>query len=1107
MNKPDGGNGAGAEAPLFYVGIGASAGGLEALEAFFSHMPPDSGLAFVVIQHLSPDYKSMMVELLSKHTAMPVYRAEEGMTVQANTIYLIPPKKNLTIFHGKLLLSEQDYSKGLNLPIDVFFRSLADDQGDKAIGIILSGTGSDGVRGLRAIKETGGISLVQSIESARFDGMPRAAISSGLADFVLSPDEMPQKLLAISKRPLLLPSPESTSGLTEESSLERIFALVREATKVDFTYYKPSTVLRRIERRMTFNQIDTLPAYVRYLERNPAEVIALYRELLIGVTSFFRDREVFDELETNYLPSLIQDAEKGELRIWVAGCSTGEEAYSLAILCREAMERIGVRRQIKIFATDIDRDALYQAGSGIYGEAIAADVPPRWLGKYFHHRDGRYHIDRSVREMVVFAQHNLIKDPPFTNIDLISCRNLLIYLQPVLQHKAIELFGFSLNPGGLLVLGTSETTGEHGELFELLHPRYRIYRSKGRRRPSGDLQNLNATVPVITGANRLYTVGTSATLPRPYDDEHLFERFLEAIGGEFIPLSLIVNERLEVLHIFGDPSEYFRLPSGKLVNDLSRMAIKELSIPLATGVQKVFKTKKEYRYSNIRLSKRDETQSVDLLIKPLPSRKNQEPLVAVFIEETASLARDRLSDDVQVYDLSAAAEQRIRDLEQELQFTRENLQATIEELETSNEELQATNEELLASNQELQSANEELQSVNEELHTVNAEYQSKIIELTELTNDLDNLIASTRTATLFLDENLEIRRFTPEVRQIFKILDTDIGRPLHLIVHTLQDIDLLELVTQVQESGAEIEQEVRSQNGKDYLMRIFPYCVGKEQFAGLVLTFTDITRLKVAQSALAESEERLTSLYRAAPIGIAHWLEDRLNEVNERLAEMLGYSLPELNGMPAEQLFENQAAYQGFMHQLQAAIEQHGLCSLEVSLRRKNGAPLPALVSAARYGTQAAAQGYTLTFVDLTLRNQAQQEAQESRRLVELLFNTMVEGVVFQNAQGEIIAANPAAERILGLTFDQMRGRTSMDPQWRAVDEKGDPFPGDQHPSMVALRSGKPVYGKIMGVFNPHLNQLRWIRVNAIPVYEGEKVKEVYTTFLDITDEHKRQEM
>ncbi|MDZ7344959.1 MAG: PAS domain S-box protein, partial [candidate division KSB1 bacterium] len=895
-----------------------------------------------------------------------------------------------------------------------------------------------------------------------------------------------------------------TPSPSEEGGLDRIFALIREATKVDFTYYKPSTVLRRIERRMTFNQIDDLPAYVRYLESHPAEVIALYRELLIGVTSFFRDREVFDELETNYLPALLLDSDKGELRIWVAGCSTGEEAYSLAILCREVMDRLGLRRQVKIFATDIDRDALYQAGSGVYSEGIAADVPPRLLSKYFHHRDERYHIDRSLREMVVFAQHNLIKDPPFTNIDLISCRNLLIYLQPVLQRKAIELFGFSLNPGGLLILGTSETTGEHGELFELLHPRYRIYRSKGRRRPAGDLQEFATTAVPVVGLNRLYAPGQPLAAQRAHEEERLFERFLQAIAGEFVPLAVVVNERLEVLHIVGDPSDYFRLPSGKLVNDISRMAIKELAIPLATGLQKVFKTQKEIRYSNIRLPKGEEVQGVDILIKPLPTKKNQEPLAVVFIEETSALTRERRTNDVQVYDLSAEAEQRIRDLEQELQFTRENLQATIEELETSNEELQATNQELLASNEELQSANEELQSVNEELHTVNSEYQSKIIELTELTNDLDNLIASTRVATLFVDENLEIRRFTPEARQIFKILDTDIGRPLGLILHTLEEVDLIALTHHVQTSGEEIEKEVRNQSGDWYLMRIFPYCVGKNQFAGLVLSFTDISRLKATQSALSESEVRLSSLYRAAPIGIAHWVEGRLLEVGGRLAEMLGYSEEELNGLPAAKLFESESTYQSFLSHLHADIEQYGLSAVEVSLLRKDGGLLPTLISAARYREDDPTQGYTLTVTDLTSRKQAEQEAAQTRRHYELLFNTMAEGVVFQAASGEIIAANPAAERILGLTFDQMRGRTSHDPRWRAIDENGDPLPGDQHPSMMALRSGEPVFGKMMGVFNPNLGQMRWLRVNAIPIYEGNQVKEVYTTFLDVTDERER---
>ncbi|MHC1744999.1 MAG: chemotaxis protein CheB [Syntrophobacteraceae bacterium] len=468
--------------PSHYVGVGASAGGLEALEAFFTHMPPDSGMAFIVIQHLSPDYKSLMLELLSKRTTMPVRRAEEGMRVEASTIYLIPPRKQLTIFHGKLILADLDPDRGLNLPIDVFLRSLAEDQAEKAIGIILSGTGSDGVRGIRSIKEAGGFILVQSEESARFDDMPRAAIATGLADVVLPPEEMPAKLLSFARRPQVAQPDRTEVLLSDEDELTRLFALLGEQTKVDFTCYKPKTVLRRIERRMAVNQAGDLREYVRLLDARPDEVATLYRELLIGVTSFFRDREVFEELGERILPALMQKSDHREIRFWVAGCSSGEEAYTLAILARECMERSGRASSVKIFATDIDRDAILNAGNGLYRESIAADLPSGILSKYFVRRDDRYQVQRSIREMVVFARHNLIKDPPFTNIELVSCRNLLIYLQPVLQQKVMDSINFSLNPDGILLLGTSETSGEMGDRFEPLHHKLKIYRSKGKKR-------------------------------------------------------------------------------------------------------------------------------------------------------------------------------------------------------------------------------------------------------------------------------------------------------------------------------------------------------------------------------------------------------------------------------------------------------------------------------------------------------------------------------------------------------------------------------------------------------------------------------------------------
>ncbi|MGB2971179.1 MAG: chemotaxis protein CheB [Candidatus Competibacter sp.] len=853
-------------APTHYVAVGASAGGLEAIELFFSHMPPENDLGFIVIQHLSPDYKSLMVELLSKKTLMPVRRAEDGMLVLPNHVYLIPPKKNLTIFHGKLLLSEQDHSKGVNLPIDVFLRSLAEDQNEKAVAIILSGTGSDGTRGVRAIKEYGGMVMVQSEESAKFDGMPRAAIATGLADFVLPPDQMPDQLLSFAKHPYITKVERSETLLSDEQGLTRIFAILREKCKVDFTFYKPSTVTRRIERRMTINQTDDIRDYVAFLSNRPGEVVALYRELLIGVTSFFRDQEAFDRLAQIALSEIFKNTESRESRFWVAGCSTGEEAYSLAILARETMEQLGVSRDVKIFATDIDRDAIHFAANGCFPESIAADVSPRLLAKYFYKKEDNFQIARNIREMVVFAQHNLIKDPPFTNIGLISCRNLLIYLQPILQRKVLEFFNFSLNPGGVLMLGTSETTGDMTDYFEVLDSKWKLYRSKGRLKPLSDATHLLS----VTDTRARNLRGQFATVRRSVrlsEEERVLERLLDAITQAYIPLAITVNAQLEVLHVLGDAGNYFKLPSGKVVNDISKMAARELAVPLATGIQKVFRQRQELRFSNIRLSQESGVRVVDLRIRLLPEKKGQESLVVVFIEEVKKDESLEADADIQSYDLSKVAEERLRDLEHDLQFTRENLQATIEELETSNEELQATNEELLASNEELQSTNAELQSTNEELFTVNTEYQSKMIELTELNNDVENLLGATRFGLLLLDENLEIRRFSPEVAHVFKLLNSDVGRPITHISHYLTNGDPVRMVQEVQATSQPLEQEVRTQKGRWYLLRAVPYTVGPKSFSGIVLSFADVTRFKELQLELVEREAILKQTTRLAKAG------------------------------------------------------------------------------------------------------------------------------------------------------------------------------------------------------------------------------------------------
>ncbi|MBF0572753.1 MAG: PAS domain-containing protein [Desulfamplus sp.] len=987
--------------PTHYVAIGASAGGLEALEKFFMNMPAQSTLGFIVIQHLSPDYKSLMVEILSKRTPMEVFRAEDGLTVNAGCIYLIPPKKNLTIFHGKLILSEQDHSRGLNLPIDIFFRSLAEDQAEKAVGIILSGTGSDGMRGVRAIKECGGMVMVQSEETAKFDGMPRAAISTGLSDFVLPPEEMPIQLLAFIKHPYMADITRSDKLISEDNGITKIFALIREKCKIDFTYYKPATVMRRVERRMMVNQMENLSDYVKYLTTHSGEVDTLYRELLIGVTNFFRDPHIFEALGNSWLPHLLEEHKNREFRVWVAGGSTGEEAYSLAILIKECMETLKVSHDIKIFVTDIDRNAILFAQAGTYHESIAADIHPKYLSKYFFKKDDTFQISRSIREMVVFAQHNLIKDPPFTKIDLISCRNLLIYFQPILQKKVLEFFSFSLNPNGILLLGSSETTGEMSDYFTPLDSRFRIYQS---RRPFSKVAHTLTTDNPLTRTYRhrqstyISPYGALPSATRLLETERIMESFLALLSKEYVPLALIVNEQMEVVHVLGKTDGLFKVPQGAVLNDISKMAAEELAVPIFTGIQKVFRTGKELRYSNIvvgnlgrvggELSLSDKgdgelpivqssRQTVTLIIKPMFAKNISESLVVVFVEKMKTEVISEKQGESLSYDLSEQTLQHINDLKQELQFTRESLQATVEELETSNEELQATNEELLASNEELQSTNQELQSTNEELHTVNVEYQNKIIELTQLNNDVNNLLSSSHIGELILDENFEIRRFSSHITRIFRILDSDIGRPLSHLNHNLKDEEPMVLVERVIKNNIKIEKEVLTRDGNHYLMRIIPYQTGPNHYAGAILSFVDINPVKKAKSALKEREE----MYRT-------------------------------------------------------------------------------------------------------------------------LFETMTPGVVYQDSYGKIISANPSAEKLLGLTFDQLSERTSMDPRWQTIREDGTPVSGEEHPSMIALATGKRVNNVILGVYNPLEDTTKWLNVSAIPLYREEEDRpyQVYATFDDISE-------
>ena len=848
---------------FFIVAIGASAGGLKAIEELFSSLPANTGMAFIVIQHLSPDYKSLMVELLSKKTQMKVVRAENEMTIKQNYVYLIPPKMNMTIYHNQLMLFEQNHQHGLNLPIDIFFKSLAKDAGEMAVGVVLSGTGSDGTSGLKDIKENGGLVIVQEPETAQFDGMPRSAINSELVDFVLPPNAIAEKLNSYANGLSFGLEEKSKLFTSKQDGILRIFSIIRDTHKIDYSNYKISTMVRRIERRMYLNQINDLQDYIKYLDGNAREVSTLSRDLLIGVTSFFRDEEAFTILQKDIIPQLIQKNLKKEIRIWVAGCSTGEEAYSIAILCYEFLEKIGSKISIKIFATDVDQEAIIKASNGLFVDSIVNEIDENRIGKYFIKHDVGFKISRKIREMVVFAKHNLIKDPPFPNIDFITCRNLLIYLQPSLQNKVFDFFNFSLNEGGYLFLGSSESIGDYTEYFDTINHKWKIYKSKGK--PSIiDLHKLN--IPLQTNKVGLSDRPRRNNNLNHHDEERILNRFLESAYGRFLPLTILINEHSEILHIIGDASKFLKFPTGKLTNNITKLIIKDLEVPISTAIQKLFIKAEEIIYNNIKIKAGNNIETYSLKFILVEGKKHQEQLGAIFFEKFAETKEEENLNVLDNLDIGEQALQRISDLEQELQFTKENLQATIEELETSNEELQAANEELLASNEELQSTNEELQSVNEELHTVNSEHQTKILELTELNNDIENLINGLQLAVVFFDDNLELRKFTPKAQEILKINENDLGKSFEDILHRWEKPNLCGLIEQVQFTGEILTKEF-SFNSHYYIVSVRPYLISKDSQSGVIVTLVEITELHGIEDRFLKNEKWLLQTSELAKIG------------------------------------------------------------------------------------------------------------------------------------------------------------------------------------------------------------------------------------------------
>lgn len=830
-----------ARGSFYVVGVGASAGGLEALEVFFDSAPADSGMAFVVVQHLSPDYKSLMVELLSKRTRMPVRRADEGVAVEPNTVYLIPPRKNLEIQNGQLRLTDKASHGSVSLPIDIFFRSLAEDQGDRAIGVILSGTGSDGMRGIRAIKEVGGLTLVQEPASARFDGMPRSAISTGLVDYISTPDLMPEQLvryaqhLSVGRR-----GPPPAALDSAEEGMAAVLGVVLRQTGVDFTHYKPGTIVRRLERRMHVTQTSTLQDYLALLRGSAREVSTLYKEMLIGVTKFFRDPESFEQLSREVIAPLVSAAGiHDSLRVWVAGCSTGEEAFSIAILFHEQIEALGRGLDLKIFATDIDRDAIEFASAASYPDSISADVSPERLARFFVSKGDSYQVARSVRQSVIFAAHNMVKDAPFSRLDLVSCRNLFIYFDATLQQRALSLVHFALKPAGFVFLGGSEAITDMPDHFRAIDGKSRIFQRIGSlRAPMIDLGSHGPLRARATGPHAVEVIEP------PKGSAIAVERAMSDMVEEFAPAALLVSESHQLVHVFGDASKFLIIPRGTASFNVLDMLPKPMASIVALGVPKALRDGAPLRYRGIQAELPEGPRLVGLRIKPLgaPALRGRYVLLQLDASERKPTLGDEPSAELPV-DQGA----RLGELQAELQFTQENLQATIEELETSNEELQATNEELVASNEEMQSTNEELQSVNEELLTVNSEYQAKISELTELNADVENLLRSASIATVFLDRDLNIRRFTPDAVALVNVMARDIGRPIEHISVNFDGDGFVEQLRAVVVTRTMRERTADTPDGRHYLIRMLPYLVDGAASNGAVITFVDVTAAREAE--------------------------------------------------------------------------------------------------------------------------------------------------------------------------------------------------------------------------------------------------------------------
>lgn len=1084
------------------IGIGASAGGLEALQEFFENMPADSGAAFVVVQHLSPDYKSLMDELLSRVTQMEIYRVDDGMDIKQNAIYLIPPGKNMTIFKGKLYLTDQQHGRSLNLPIDIFMRSLAIDQGKNAIGIVLSGTGSDGTLGIRAIKEYGGMVIAQDDQSAKFDGMPRSSISTGMVDYVLPASKMPEELINYIKHPFIRKTEDIESQLSpDDNQLSKILMVLRDEKGVDFSSYKSNTIIRRLEKRISINRFHSIEEYANFLNNNKNETNILFKELLIGVTKFFRDEDAFLQLKKEVLPKLFKNQKANNpLRIWTIGCSTGEEAYSLAILIREYMDENNINREIKIFSTDIDTQSIEFASSGLYPESIVSDISTDRLSRYFNRKEEGYQVNETIRSMVVFAQHNILRDPPFSKIDLLSCRNMLIYLNSDVQQKILSMFYIALKTNGFLFLGNSESVGDMSAGFKPINTKWKIYQHIEGYNP---LESERYIIPSITNKKKelsnisSYFNRTQSRIPK-------IDSIVDEVLAEYLPPSVIVDDNYDVVHTIHSVGKYVSIPVGQISFNLLKMMPEELSVMVSSLLRRAAQKDQAIVYENLKIEK-EHPLNLDLTGKKIRSKKTGETYFLVsFIEREEKYQESNETKKVETIDINNQYQERIEELEKELQNKSESLQATVEELETSNEELQSSNEELIASNEELQSTNEELQSVNEELYTVNAEHQKKIQELTQLNADMDNLLKNTDIGTLFLDQDLKIRKFTEVAGNITNILNTDIGRPInHISINHLYE-NFTSDIEEVLETLQPKEKEITNEKKQWYLLRIMPFRTAENAIDGVIITFVNITNLKRSEEQSKKLSQRLEMALEMGKLSWWEW-DYTLNEVSagDNKALMLGYDPSEIEpGFEGWTKLLHPDDYEPAMQAMRDHLTgKNDIYEVEYRIKSKNGSykwykDKGGITTRQKDGKPEKIAGIVM---DITREKQDEAEKQRNQELIFKTLEQNPDATTLVDEDGQIIYANQKAKSLFQLTSEEIRSRTYKDKKWKITDLEQKPIPEDQLPFAIAKKTKKPVYNYKHNI-QIGKNKPILLSINGIPIFdENEHFSGAVFSIKDIT--------